>query len=261
MLYELIHVGSIFFWIATVVAMIALMYSIECNSGGGSFFAVGVYLALIHVFGDAKWVQWMWLNPLHTAIVIASYFAIGTGWSVAKWALFVKDKSVETQEKYTQLKVDFQLRHNLDVTVDSNDAPIPASHAIRFKEYVKSLEERRVLSLTPPLVREHKERILTWMSFWPFSIVWSILDDFVKRSFVTIYNFISTTMQRISNRLYRGVQDQFNKDLQFLETAKAEVKVEKPKDNSPVLHDDDDDDDEYESGVRPTGRGGFTVST
>jgi len=58
-----------------------------------------------------------------------------------------------------------------------------------------------------PRVRDNKAKIMRTMSWWPISLVWSFLDDFVKRVFRLVYLKISGFLQRISDNMFGGVKD------------------------------------------------------
>jgi hypothetical protein len=59
-----------------------------------------------------------------------------------------------------------------------------------------------------PQVGEHKSRIITWMAYWPFSMIWTLINDPIKRAFREIYNHISNFMQSISNRVFKSLVDE-----------------------------------------------------
>jgi len=58
-----------------------------------------------------------------------------------------------------------------------------------------------------PVVRQHKAQVLRWMSFWPISMIWGLINDFVKRVCKTIYTKLSKFLQRVSDNIFSGVQD------------------------------------------------------
>ena len=57
-------------------------------------------------------------------------------------------------------------------------------------------------------VSHYKERVITWMIWWPSSVIWTLLDDLVKNIFNHIYNGIHSTLQGISNRIFSGVAEE-----------------------------------------------------
>jgi len=49
---------------------------------------------------------------------------------------------------------------------------------------------------------ENKGRIVSWMSYWPLSLVWTFLDQPVKRLFTWIYNRTSKVYDRIHDHVF-----------------------------------------------------------
>jgi hypothetical protein len=70
------------------------------------------------------------------------------------------------------------------------------------KEWKDRLGYRGGTLAEAPHARDNKSRIMRWMSFWPVSMLWSFLDDFIKRVFKTIYHRISSFLQRISDNIW-----------------------------------------------------------
>lgn len=60
-----------------------------------------------------------------------------------------------------------------------------------------------------PLVRENKTRIVAWMSYWPASMAWTLIDDPVRRTFLAIYDHIGGSLQRISDRRFAGIEESY----------------------------------------------------
>lgn len=58
-----------------------------------------------------------------------------------------------------------------------------------------------------PSPRDHKARIMIWMAWWPWSMLWTLLNDPIKRLFRAIYRALLTRLQKISERAFRRVDD------------------------------------------------------
>lgn len=55
-------------------------------------------------------------------------------------------------------------------------------------------------------VSNNKERIFGWLFYWPLSAAWTILNDPIRRIFNFIYNHISGSLQRMSDRMYSDMK-------------------------------------------------------
>src|SRR5690606_21834409 len=49
-----------------------------------------------------------------------------------------------------------------------------------------------------PKAKDNKSRIMRWIGYWPTSMIWTLLDDFLTRVVRTVYNHISTCFEKIS---------------------------------------------------------------
>jgi hypothetical protein len=79
----------------------------------------------------------------------------------------------------------------------------------------------------PPQAREHKSDIMLWMTYWPFSCLWTIINDPIRKIFRTIYTHIATSLQKISDRMFKGAMADLAlaKEAEEAEKAKQEERV------------------------------------
>lgn len=68
------------------------------------------------------------------------------------------------------------------------------------------------VNIVPPRPNDHKSTITTWMSFWPASLFWTLLNDPIRAAFRHIYASLVRTLQDISNSAYAGVTNMHAKD-------------------------------------------------
>lgn len=57
------------------------------------------------------------------------------------------------------------------------------------------------------LASRNKELILTWLAFWPFSIVGTLLSDVLLRWWEILYTELSTLFQRISDSVFSDINE------------------------------------------------------
>lgn len=61
-------------------------------------------------------------------------------------------------------------------------------------------------------VSNNKERIFGWLFYWPLSASWTVLNDPIRRIFNFVYNRISGSLQRMSDKMYSDIIKGSNKD-------------------------------------------------
>lgn len=67
---------------------------------------------------------------------------------------------------------------------------------------------RRGESFEVPKVKDHKQGIMAWMLYWPWSLIWTIIDVPVKRAYLFIYNLIASRLQRMSDNIFCPLRDE-----------------------------------------------------
>lgn len=129
---------------------------------------VGLTVGMVAV----AWWTWTWIgaHPWQTAGLVAAYFLTGAVWSVVKWWRF-EVKNVE------RVRREFKIH--------------PAGRT--WPEYRDKYKSD---------VAEYKGVIIMWIVFWPFSALWTLLDDPVRRLASAIYTELVGVYERISQRVW-----------------------------------------------------------
>ena len=70
-------------------------------------------------------------------------------------------------------------------------------------------EQWRLSAPEKPSASDSKQDIMRWMSFWPFSMVWTLINDPVKKAFRAIYRGLQKSLQRIADRAWAGTENDF----------------------------------------------------
>ncbi len=61
-----------------------------------------------------------------------------------------------------------------------------------------------------PMASENKALITSWISHWPISALWTLINDPIKKLLNFIFNQIKSVFQKMSNRIFRSVTQDFN---------------------------------------------------
>ncbi len=187
--------GTLWGWIIFAAALVLIIACVDNDRGFPAFFTLlfaTVFLFSLHL---KHAVMYITTHPVNTLIGIGLYFVAGTVWGVTKWFLYVTKKLEEYKEKRAEF-----LRKNsaTEVTPDL---------VRKFKDYMYLYDDKS------PQVHSHKSDILMWMTYWPFSSVWTLLNDPLRRAFRAIYRSISSMLQSMSDRLFKDVVAEMNQPL------------------------------------------------
>ena len=144
---------------------------IENDKGTPSTLVFLVFLFFLDLLGKIPLVALAISHPAWAVGFILLYITIGAFWSLAKWHSFT-DKAVE---KYK---------------VQIADRP---SNTGTYKEYLRE-------DVNPA---NHKSDLVFWMGYWPFSLLWFMIHQPIKRLFNFLYSKMNASYTAISVRALR----------------------------------------------------------
>ena len=202
-MFELFVIGSFWFWMLIVAEIVMLFVFIDNENGVGATISVVVFGALLQWFGNVDIISYVQGHPLFILSCAGAYFALGAVWGVIKWWIFCRDRL----EEYEEVRDSFLKKNGQP----AGTKVVPPELRQKWKDYLDhSYGNSRNRLGVPPQVLDHKSKIMRWMSFWVVSIIWSFVNDFVKRVFRTIYQNLSSFLQRISDNMFGNVKDDFD---------------------------------------------------
>ncbi len=191
----LTFLGALWFWEVLIITVL-LFVAIAKDSLGGGLFITLVGLAALQ-FTSVDVLGWMRANQTAVIIMTAVYFPIGVCWAFLKWYLKLKN----AKESLLERKADFFDRnsksHGLSsATSEADKAKIAALVAKNWSVEVK---------LVKPIASINKSAIMSWIGYWPISMVWTLLDDFLTAIVKSIYNHISGVFNKMSDKMFQDV--------------------------------------------------------
>jgi hypothetical protein len=186
-------VGTIWFDIVLFILFVIIATLVEKKNG---------FWATIVTIGSIVGINWLWklnlvaqfkAHPLTCLEYVAYYFIAGIAWSLVKWAFFVHRYKVE----YKDLKSKFLQTEK--IKADQFDA----AAASRLMEAAR----RRGVSTTPPAFIMHRNDLIRWACYWPFSFIGTMLSDIVVRAWEFVVNWLQSTYEAIAERIFRSVSE------------------------------------------------------
>lgn len=194
----------VWFW-AAVCFFVVLAFS-ENEKNFFAFVTVGAFIALMHhseVFS-------IFVDPLTALTWLAVYFLAGSGWSIVKWFSFTRKEG----ERFGELKLEYLTilnKHNdLDKQFEVDiKTVIPEELIFTFNKFLTEKYYRyrlnpdydeRTLAGVIPSALQNKERLVTWILWWPTSAFWTILNDPLIRFANWIYGRFQGLYKKIAHR-------------------------------------------------------------
>jgi hypothetical protein len=88
--------------------------------------------------------------------------------------------------------------------------PVPEIWMNGFKDYLAQhipygdVHRTYMLSLERPRAAKNKRSIVSWMCYWPFSVVGTVLNDPVRRLFSFLFKSFKALYQKLSDHVFRN---------------------------------------------------------
>ena len=204
MIFALLEYGTIWFWLATIIPFLLLILFVETESAGAAIATIIVTFAAFLLFGNKGIITWISENPITILQYAGGYIAAGIVWGFVKWFFYV----LRTRDRYEKFRKNW-ISENGDIDsrsyIDKNDSrsKAPTTHREQFQK------EAHRFGVLPPKADYNKGRIIFWMTYWPASAVWTIINDPITRMWKVIYNRIGSIFEHMSSSMFSKYQDDF----------------------------------------------------
>lgn len=196
---ELFVVGTFWFWALLIAEIVLLFVFVEYENGIGATVSLAVFLGLLQFFGDVDIITFVRSHPFIVAGCVLAYFVLGAVWGIIKWSIFCHD----VLEEYEDAKSEWLRDRGQPSGTKVVPPELRADWSRHLNNQTNAYRGGKYIRLgEAPLVRNHKSQIMRWMTFWVVSIIWSFINDFVKRVFRSIYQWMAEFLQRISDNMF-----------------------------------------------------------
>lgn len=171
---EIFVIGTLWFWMLIAVSVGLLTYLVNTGNGFGSTAIFVLTILAISFLGNSKLVSdiigYVNLNPGIAIGLFCGYFIAGAIWSLVKWYYFVLEQR--------------------DIQLETSKSAYNKKNGFKFKV---------------PKPGDYKGDIILWMSYWPLSFIWTMIDNPFKRIFAKIFKNLENTYTKISSHIFKGL--------------------------------------------------------
>lgn len=197
--------GTITFWMLILFEFCFLFYCVECVRGVLGIFSVLVAAAIFLFLGGIPIFSFLSeLSMWSLLLYVGGYIGIAVAYSFLKWDRYCARASKKLKKALRDFanqkfppnatETDEQLRE------DVLCGRIPEKHK---ESWYRITSCSGISSI--PIASDNKNRIVTWMMFWPWSLAWTVLRDYVLELFDTIFEYLKMVYQKIANRHYKDL--------------------------------------------------------
>jgi hypothetical protein len=180
----------------SIIAAVVIMISLELKSEGTATtaFSLAVALVLWNYGGDI----WNFISSdiLTTTLFIVGYLVCGVIWSFLKWSEFVKAiYRVFSEEKAKFVE---SSEHNIDnvrkfcevLRSKNSNIKVYGSDVLSYADIVNEITPKGL---------NHKSSIIAWISYWPLSLIATLLNNPFRRLFEYTYSLVSGLYDKIGS--------------------------------------------------------------
>jgi hypothetical protein len=192
--------------IVGIVAAIVTMISLEVEEEGWATTAVSIALALLlWNYGHDLW-SFVKQDYGTTLLFVLGYLVAGVVWSFLKWNEFVKRKVSIYKKVRAELIVkrpDFD--ENSDKSVEMLCQKLRENRISVWGYDVKTMAELKLKIM--PIGSENKASIIAWISYWPLSLLATLLNNPFRRLFEYVYSLVANAYDKISQKHFKSLND------------------------------------------------------
>jgi len=162
-----------------------------------------IYALLIQWLSNVDIIGFIIGNPTRTAIIAAAYVGIGVVWSAFRfwWYMGNKIQGIKNGERdWTVSKLKDYYQSSAGGNVPYNDARVKAEKEYDANGMPSNLyaDWNQHVDENSPKAIQNKGNIMRWMGYWPISVVWFIISDFVTELFAKVYYRLSKVYEGIA---------------------------------------------------------------
>lgn len=198
MLLSMFMFGTFWFWALLGVGMIVMTAFIVHERDVKAALTLVVVLAALALFGDFNALAWIRAHAVGFCVGLGVYLAFGTVFAVFKWWRFVG----RLRDTYDEAKARYLQTHGLA------GPGIPVEYRGDWRNHVRQYV-RDLRGDFPPQARSYKGKIVSWMTYWPWNLLWTLINDPIRRLFKAIFQMIQGILQGISDRAFQDTADDF----------------------------------------------------
>jgi hypothetical protein len=241
--------GTLAFWLAMVVLVGIISFFSEEDGVKATITLVlgALFLQFVAKFDILGFIRH---EPFTLAFYGLLYVALGFGFACVKWWRYAKKQ----RRAYDKLRATFFRKNK----IEGNELPPELKESFfaylkesykpnqrgDFRHYSDASDADPVI----PDITQNKAAFIRWMTYWPLNLLFTLLNDPVRRLFEWLYEVAGVKMQAISNHVFRGTEsDRLTKAEQAeLERKKSQTEAEQEAERQR----------RFDSGDFPSGGGG-----
>lgn len=180
--------GTLGFWVFASVIIIMMLTCINFQKGAAATVVAAITILAFQFYGGYDIFGYVKHNPMSLLLYTGFYAVLGIGTGIFKWWRYVRNN----RAKYLEAKTEYLSDHN---SLDG------------WERYREQGNYNAIKFLFEPVARRHKAVITMWMTYWPLVLIWTLINDPVRKFFKAVYERVSGLLESISHNAFKDVDD------------------------------------------------------
>lgn len=177
---------------------------VERENFGGATFTTLIGVGLLHLFGVVNIVA-LFANPVLLIGCLAAYLVAGMIWSLIKWKSYLGGWRRETVDWVAEERSRY-FKDNPNATEAGFQEMLGKSNRVSGKHGYYRYGGQ---GLQAPKVRENLGLITGWAVYWVPSLIWTVIDDPIRRAFQWLVLRLGVVFESIR----QGEQNKLARDI------------------------------------------------
>lgn len=168
---------GMWFWAVVMAWVVATFTDIHRERPGWATVWLILFLAVLHLGGAVDVLHLVWTSPWAVLGAVGGYITIGLVWAVFKFKFWLRKQRIFINEKILPIcRLNFLERRQV-----AGGVIPPDLQALWRREQLESPALRSAIKSME--VGENKSRLTMWAIWWPISMIWTVISDWVTEMF------------------------------------------------------------------------------
>jgi len=205
--------GGFWFWTFSAFIFFVIMAFSENEKNVMAFISLAAFVVIMEWAGTTNILHTITSDPLYIVKWTAMYFVIGSIWSIVKWFSYVRNKA----ERFGELKLEYIKKVNRNgkeraKNPDYDFTPIEVDVKTVIPEsskddFLSFLRDKYYLGYSEdsilPLASNNKDRLVSWIIWWPTSALWTLINDPIRKIAEKLYAGMQGIYSKISQQAFK----------------------------------------------------------
>jgi hypothetical protein len=196
MLFDFLIYDTFYFWGALAVIGAGITYNVYRGSGVKATAVLALGILIMLLFSNLHLIHWAEsLSFAQVGKVVGLYVLIGVVYMISKWFYTVYEIKT-TYNEFRSAWLDQRGLKNLPTRTAEPDTIASFERALVCNCSVR-------IDDLPPKVGKHIDDLVFWLSYWPLSLIFTLLGNPIRQLVNLILSVIGNPLNRISAHMFK----------------------------------------------------------